>query len=81
VVADAAAALKAAQAAATKLAAKPPAALRLAKMLMKEPHAERLAVQIAHETSHFEEQVRSPEAAEAFKAFFEKRAPDFSMSA
>jgi enoyl-CoA hydratase/carnithine racemase len=81
VVADAAAALKAALAAATKLAAKPPAALRLTKMLLKKPHAERLAAQIADETSRFVEQVRSPEAAEAFKAFFEKRAPNFSASA
>jgi enoyl-CoA hydratase/carnithine racemase len=74
-------ALKAAQTAAAKLAAKPPVALQLIKMLMKEPQAGRLSVQIANETSHFVEQVRSPEAAEAFKAFFEKRAPDFSASA
>ncbi|HEY2662082.1 MAG TPA: enoyl-CoA hydratase [Caulobacteraceae bacterium] len=81
VVADGAAALQAAEAAAAKLAAKPPAALRLTKMLMKGSHAERLTAQIADETSHFVEQVHSPEAAEAFKAFFEKRAPDFSASA
>jgi len=81
VVADGDAALQAAEAAATKLAAKPPTALQLTKRLMKAPHAERLAAQVADETSHFVEQLRSPEAAEAFKAFFEKRAPDFSASA
>ena len=81
VVADGAAALRAAEAAAAKLAAKPPAALQLTKRLMKAPHAERLAAQVASETSHFVEQLRSPEAAEAFKAFFEKRPPDFSASA
>jgi enoyl-CoA hydratase/carnithine racemase len=81
VVADGAAALQAAEAAAAKLAAKPPAALRLTKRLMKGPQAERLTAQVADETRHFVEQLRSPEAAEAFKAFFEKRAPDFSASA
>jgi enoyl-CoA hydratase/carnithine racemase len=79
--ADGPAALKAAQAAAAQLSAKPPAALQLTKMLLKKPHAERLAAQVGDETRHFAEQVRSPEAAEAFKAFFEKRAPDFTQFA
>jgi enoyl-CoA hydratase/carnithine racemase len=81
VFADAPAALQAAQAAAEKLAAKPPAALHATKMLLKKPHAEQLAAQVADETRQFVEQVRSPEAAEAFKAFFEKRAPDFTQFA
>ena len=77
VVADAEA-LDAAQAAARQLAAKPPAALRLTKMLMKQPMAQAVARQMHEEVRHFGAQRGSPEAAEAFKAFFEKRAPDFS---
>jgi enoyl-CoA hydratase/carnithine racemase len=59
----------AAMQAAIKLAAKPPAALRLTKQLMKQPAAETVAKQIQEEARHFETQLRSPEAAEAFKAF------------
>jgi len=77
--ADSPAALKAAQAAAAKLVAKPPAALHLIKMLMKKPRAEQLAAQIGDETRHFVEQLRSPEAAEALHAFLEKRSPDFAQ--
>ena len=72
-------ALKAAQAAAAQLSAKPPAALHLIKMLLKRPRAEQLAAQIGDETRHFVEQLRSPEAAEALKAFSEKRSPDFAQ--
>jgi enoyl-CoA hydratase/carnithine racemase len=79
--ADALTALKAAQATAAKLAAKPPAALHRTKQLLKGPHAKQVAAQVADETRYFEEQVRSPEAAEAFQAFFEKRAPDFKQFA
>jgi len=50
-------------------------------MLLKRPRAEPLAAQIGDETRHFAEQVRSPEAAEAFHAFFEKRAPNFTQFA
>jgi enoyl-CoA hydratase/carnithine racemase len=77
--ADGPAALKAAQAAAAQLAAKPPAALHLIKMLLKKPRDEQLAAQVANETSHFVDQLRSPEAAEALKAFSEKRSPDFTQ--
>jgi enoyl-CoA hydratase/carnithine racemase len=59
----------AAMQAARRLAAKPPAALRLTKQLMKQPAAEAVAKQIQDEARHFETQLRSPEAAEAFKAF------------
>jgi enoyl-CoA hydratase/carnithine racemase len=62
----------------TKLAAKPPAAVRLAKMLMMQATAEAVAKQILEESEHFDRQLRSPEAAEALAAFAEKRAPDFS---
>jgi enoyl-CoA hydratase/carnithine racemase len=70
--------LHAAMRAATELAAKPPAALRLAKTLMKKVLAEAAARQMSDEAVLFDQQRRSPEAAEAFKAFFEKRAPDYS---
>ena len=68
----------AANQAAKKLAAKPPAAVRLTKMLMKKPTADAVAKQMLEEIEHFDRQLRSPEAAEAFKAFSEKRAPDYS---
>jgi len=71
-------AFQVAMTAARKLAAKPPAALRLAKMLMKKPMAENVARQMSEEAGHFARQRSSPEAAEAFEAFFAKRAPDFS---
>lgn len=64
--------------AATNLAAKPPAAVRLAKMLMKKPTAEEVANQILEEVDLFDRQLRSPEAAEAFTAFSEKRPADYS---
>jgi len=81
VCADGPTALTAAQAVAAKLSAKPPAALHVIKMLLKQPHAAQLAAQVGDETRHFVEQLQSPEAAEAFKAFFEKRAPDFTQFA
>jgi enoyl-CoA hydratase/carnithine racemase len=70
--------LDAATAAAKKLAAKPPAALRLTKMLMKQGLAGAVARQMHEEGEHFRRQLGSPEAAEAFQAFAAKRAPDFS---
>jgi enoyl-CoA hydratase/carnithine racemase len=70
--------LDAATRAAKKLAAKPPAAVRLTKMLMKKPAAEAVTNQILEEAEHFVRQLGSPEAAEAFRAFSEKRAPDYS---
>ena len=77
VVADSGA-LDVARAAAMKLAAKPPAALRLAKMLMKQSMVEAVAKQMREETRYFAQQRTSAEAVEAFRAFFEKRPPDFS---
>jgi enoyl-CoA hydratase/carnithine racemase len=79
--ADGASALKAAETVAAQLSAKPPAALQLIKQLLRAPHAEQLKAQISAETRHFVERLQSPEAAEAFRAFAEKRAPDFTQFA
>lgn len=70
--------LATALAAAKKLAAKSPAALRLTKQLMKQASAEAVTRRLGEESEYFRQQLESPEAAEAFKAFAEKRAPDFS---
>ena len=56
----------------------PPAAVREAKQLMRAPqHAQMLKV-IGTETAAFAQRLKSPEAMEAFQAFFQKRKPDFS---
>ncbi|HEX3364157.1 enoyl-CoA hydratase [Phenylobacterium sp.] len=78
---DGPAALSAAQFSAGLLSAKPAAALHLIKTLLKSPYAGQLAAQVGDETRHFVERLRSPEAAEAFRAFSEKRAPDFTQFA
>jgi len=63
---------------AAQLAAKPPAALRLTKAMLKEGHAESLAATVRQESARFVERLSSPEAAEALQAFMERRVPDFS---
>jgi enoyl-CoA hydratase/carnithine racemase len=65
-----------ARAAAEAIAARPPSSVGLTKALMRE--TERYGQQIAAETGYFTQQLGSPEAAEAFAAFAEKRPPDFS---
>jgi enoyl-CoA hydratase/carnithine racemase len=65
-------------AAAQKLAAKPPASLRATKQLMRTPYMQGLEQAMAAEIGHFGAMLSSPEAKEAFAAFFEKRPPDFS---
>jgi enoyl-CoA hydratase/carnithine racemase len=70
--------LATAGAAAQKLAAKPPAALRLTKHLLKRALMPQIEAAMAEERTAFEARLVSPEAKEAFTAFFEKRAPDFS---
>jgi enoyl-CoA hydratase/carnithine racemase len=62
--------------AARAVAARPPAAVAITKALMREP--ELLAQRMGVEGGHFVAQLKSPEAREAFAAFAEKRAPDFS---
>lgn len=60
------------------LAAKPPEALRLTKRLMKDAMRDGVAAALAREGKVFAERLGTPEAKEAFAAFFEKRKPDFS---
>ena len=59
------------------LAAKPPAALRATKALLKADGNE-VAGRIGLEAKIFGERLQSGELREAITAFFEKRAPDFS---
>ena len=61
------------------LAAKPPEAVRLTKALLRRPDAAAVRETMAVEGERFTERLASPEAQEAFMAFFEKRAPDFSQ--
>jgi enoyl-CoA hydratase/carnithine racemase len=63
---------------ARKLAALPPAALRVSKALMKRSLAPRVADAMTAERDAFSARLRSPEAKEAFNAFFGRRKPDFS---
>lgn len=65
-----------ARAAAQTLAAKPAAAVRITKALMRDVPA--MTQRIDEEFAHFYAQLKSPEAKEAFSAFFEKRPADFS---
>jgi enoyl-CoA hydratase/carnithine racemase len=63
---------------AEKLAALPPASVRLTKQLLRRPDADAVQQTIRHEGEHFVQRLQSDEAAEALSAFFEKRTPDFS---
>jgi enoyl-CoA hydratase/carnithine racemase len=56
----------------------PPGAVRETKRLMRQPLADALLPTIQREAEIFGQRLRSPEAREAFQAFFEKRKPDFS---
>jgi len=60
------------------LAQKPPAAVRASKRLMRDGCRDRVAAAMSAEFEAFTAGLRSPEAAEAMQAFFQKRAPDFS---
>ena len=55
----------------------PPAAIRATKRLLNRGSASDLDTMLA-EGELFGERLKSPEAGEAFKAFMEKRKPDFS---
>jgi enoyl-CoA hydratase/carnithine racemase len=56
----------------------PPGAVREAKTLMRGPAREATLQTIRTEGELFAKRLRSPEAMEAFQAFFQKRKPDFS---
>ena len=56
----------------------PPGAVRDSKRLMHGPRRESLLQVISEEARLFGQRLRSPEAMEAFQAFFQKRSPDFS---
>jgi enoyl-CoA hydratase/carnithine racemase len=58
--------------------AMPPGAVQDAKRLMRQPQREAIRAAITAEAEVFGRRLRSPEAREAFQAFFEKRRPDFS---
>lgn len=55
-----------------------PSAVRASKRLLLGPGREELQRVIQTEAELFGQRLRSPEAMEAFQAFFQKRAPDFS---
>lgn len=56
----------------------PPGAVREAKQLMRGPQHDAVLATIAKEGALFAQRLKSPEAMEAFQAFFQKRKPDFS---
>ena len=57
----------------------PPGAVRASKKLMRGTVADQLYKTIDGENEVFAERLTSPEAKEAFSAFFQKRKPDFSQ--
>ncbi len=56
----------------------PPGAVRESKQLLRGPQREQIEAAIRVEGALFAKRLRSPEAMEAFQAFFQKRKPDFS---
>ncbi|QCP52649.1 enoyl-CoA hydratase [Trinickia violacea] len=72
--------LATATATAQKLAAKPGGALLACKRLIKETSLDQLNEAVTSENQVFMERVSSAEAKEAFSAFLEKRAPNFTKS-
>ncbi|WP_310448729.1 enoyl-CoA hydratase [Sulfuritalea sp.] len=61
-----------------KLTTQPASSLRLTKQLMKRAPSALIQETMNAEAGVFRERLVSPEAKEAFAAFFEKRKPDFS---
>ena len=57
----------------------PPGAVRDSKALMRRGQKALVDDTIAAEAARFGQRLRSPEAVEAFQAFFQKRKPDFSQ--
>jgi enoyl-CoA hydratase/carnithine racemase len=64
-----------------KLITQPAASLRLTKQLMKRAQQALIRETMSTEGEIFRQRLASPEAKEAFAAFFEKRKPDFSKFA
>jgi len=62
-----------------QLAAQPPEAVRVSKELIRGRDRAGIAEVMRAEFEQFMARLMSPEAAEAFQAFAEKRAPDFSQ--
>lgn len=62
----------------TRLAKQAPAALRATKELLNRPTQAELRSTMVAEGARFADLLKAPEAAEAFRAFAEKRNPDFS---
>ena len=56
----------------------PPGAVQGAKKLLRGPQREQILATTRTEGALFAQRLRSPEAMEAFQAFFQKRKPDFS---
>jgi enoyl-CoA hydratase/carnithine racemase len=56
----------------------PPGAVRDSKRLMRSAQRDLVLSQMKEEGAIFSSRLRSPEAMEAFQAFFQKRKPDFS---
>jgi enoyl-CoA hydratase/carnithine racemase len=71
--------LEHALACAAKLGALPPGAIRATKRLLKQGQVDALDAQMALEGEEFRSRLKSPEAREAFTAFFERRKPDFGI--
>lgn len=67
-----------AKAQAMKLAALPASSLRTTKKLMKSSQMEIVMAKALEENKFFGAMLSSPEAKEAFTAFFERRKPDFT---
>jgi enoyl-CoA hydratase/carnithine racemase len=66
--------------AAQKLAQKAPAALQSSKRLLRQSTRDQLEQAVKRENEEFSARLRSAEAKEAFAAFLEKRAPNFSKT-
>ena len=70
---------EAAMEAAMRIAQQPPAAIRAARQLLREPLRFPVQDALRREAGIFAERLSSPEAAEAFQAFMQRRPPDFTQ--